>query len=156
MGLFDKLFNSNSNSNAVKTYKPLTDYEAWVAILYAIMSVDGDVSDAEIDSLARLLIYKNKFANLEIAPFYKNAALAKEELGVQKIIDGSALIINEDDRPTVFCLAAELVLADGVITDKEKELLEYIANALLLNETLAGKIIEVTLIKNKDNRIFVG
>lgn len=80
---------------------------------------------------------------------------AKKEFGPQHIIDKSSQLIKEEDRPTVLALATELVLSDGIIADKEKELLEYVALKLNIDELLASKIIEVTLIKNKDNRILV-
>jgi len=55
----------------------------------------------------------------------------------------------------VLALAAELILSDGIITVEEKELLEYLTLKLGIEEALASKIIEVMLIKNKDNRILV-
>ncbi|HTI90744.1 MAG TPA: tellurite resistance TerB family protein [Puia sp.] len=155
MGLFDKIYSSNSEASQKEGYTPLSDYEAWVAILYACISVDGQVSEVEIDAMSRLLIFKNKFANIEIVPFFKNAMLANNKFGPQHIIDKSAPLIKEGDKSTVLALAAELVLSDGILTDKEKELLEYITLKLNIDELLASKIIEVTLIKNKDNRILV-
>ena len=152
MGLFDKLFSSNTNLSQNEGYTPLSDYEAWVAILYTCISIDGDISDVEIDVMVRLLLFKNKFANIQITPFYKNAMHAKEKYGAQHIIEKCAQLIKEDDRPTLLALATELVLADGIITEKEKELLEYVAVKLKLDEQQASKIIEVILIKNKDNR----
>ena len=95
--------------------------------LYTCISIDGEVSDVEIDVMMRLLVFKNKFANIEIVPFYKNAMHAKAEYGPQHIIDKSAKLIKEEDKPTVLALAAELILSDGIITDKEKELLKYVA-----------------------------
>ncbi|HKO82270.1 MAG TPA: tellurite resistance TerB family protein [Chitinophagaceae bacterium] len=155
MGLFDKIFSSNSATQQKAGYTPLSDYEAWVAILYTCISVDGDVSDVEIDVMMRLLIYKNKFADIEIIPFYKNAMYAKNEFGAQHIIDQSAPLIKEEDRPTVLALVTELVLSDGILTEKEKELIEYVTLKLNIDEALASKIIEVTLIKNRDNRVLV-
>jgi len=155
MGLFDKVFSSNTNASQQKGYAPLSDYEAWIAICYACISIDGQVSQVENDVMMRLLIFKNKFANIEVVPLYKNAMAARNQYGAQHIIDVSAQLIKEEDQPTVLALAAELVLSDGILTDKEKELLEYIAVKLNLDEVLATKIIEVILIKNKDNRILV-
>ena len=155
MGLFDKVFSSSPATPTAASYAPSTDYEAWVAIFYTCVSIDGQVSDVEIDVMTRLLVFKNKFANIQIAPFYKNAMIAKNEFGPQHIIDKSAPLVKEEDKATVLALAAELVLSDGIITDKEKELLEYVSLKLNIDETLAAKIIEVTLIKNRDNRILV-
>lgn len=125
----------------------------WVAILYACISIDGDISDVEIDVFLRLLLFKIKFAGIEIVPLYKTVMLAKKAFGHQHIIVTSALLIKEEDRPTVLALAAELALADGIITQKEKELPEYVAAKLDIDELLAAKIFEVILIKNRGNRI---
>jgi uncharacterized tellurite resistance protein B-like protein len=154
MGLFDKVF-SSSASKQTEGYTPLSDYEAWVAVLYAAISVDGEVSDVEIDFFCRLLVFKNKFAEIDILPFYKNAMNAKSRFGAQHLIDSSATVIKEEDRPTVLALAAELALSDGLITEQEKNLLEYIARKLAIDEQIATRIVEVILIKNKDNRILV-
>jgi uncharacterized tellurite resistance protein B-like protein len=155
MGLFDKVFSSAAPSVQNEGYKPLSDYEAWVAILYAAISVDGEVSDVEIDAMTRLLLFKNKFANIDIVPFYKNALLASTQYGTQHLIDKCCQLVKEQDRPTILALVAELVLSDGLISEKEKELLEYIATRLNIPESDATKIMEVILIKNKDNRILV-
>lgn len=155
MGLFDKIYSSNSSATSNSGYTPLSDYEAWVAILYACIAVDGNVSDVENDVMMRLLIFKNKFSNIEIIPFYKNAMHANREFGPKYLIDKSSPLVKEEDRPTVLALAAELILSDGIITVEEKELLEYLTLKLGIEEVLASKIIEVILIKNKDNRILV-
>jgi uncharacterized tellurite resistance protein B-like protein len=156
MGLFDKLFSAPSaqESNDNK-YTPLNDYEAWVGILYACASADGDVSDVEIDVLSRLLVFKQKFSSIEIAPFYKIAFQIKSELGTQKLIEGCASVIKPEDKPTVFAMATELVLADGILGETEKNLLETLSQLFQLEVDLASKIIEVLLIKNKGNRILV-
>lgn len=147
MGIFDKLLSKN------ESYCPRSEHEAWVAILYTCISIDGEVSDVENDAFLRLLLFKNKFAGIEVVPLYKSAMVAKKTFGGRHIIDTSALLIKEEDRQTVLALAAELVLADGIVTQKEKELLEYVATKLGIDEQLAAKIFEVILIKNRDNRM---
>ena len=154
MGLFDKAFTLKTSNTQNEGYKPLSDCEALVAIMYASISADGEVSDAEIDSLTRLLLFKNKFSNIDIIPFYKNALQAKQQFGAQHVIDRSAQLIREEEKPMVLALATELILSDGIITEEEKQMIEYISTRLNIDTALADKIIEVVLIKNKDNRIF--
>jgi uncharacterized tellurite resistance protein B-like protein len=155
IGLFDNLFSTKSTAQQTLTYNPHSEHEAWVAILYTCMSVDGDVSDAEIDALARILVFKNKFQYVDIVPLYRSAAQGKMRVGFFSVIESSVALINEEDKPTLLALATEMVLSDGIITDKEKELIEFLAKQLTIDETLAAKIIEVILIKNKDNRLLI-
>lgn len=155
MGLFDNLFSTKSAAQQTLSYGPGSEHEAWVAILYTCMSVDGDVSEAETDALARMLVFKNKFQDVDIIPLYKSAMQGKMRVGFFAVIESSAAMIKEDDKPTLLALATELVLADGLITDKEKELIEFLAKQLNIEDALAAKIIEVILIKNKDNRLLL-
>lgn len=154
MGLFDTLFSSKSVTSHSANYTPHSEYEAWVAILYACMSADGEISDVEIDAMARLLLFKNKFATIDILPLFQNAMNGKMRVGFFSLVENSTPLIKEEDKPTLLALATELILADGVITEKEKEIIEFLAKQLHLDESLAARIIEVTLIKNRDNRIF--
>jgi uncharacterized tellurite resistance protein B-like protein len=153
MGLFDRLFNSNSFSK--NGYTPRSENEAWVSLLYACMAVDGDISEAETDSFIRLLVFKSRFANVDIAPLYQTAMEVKKQTGPQYMIDQCAPLIHADDRLTILALATELVLADGIIADDEQELLEYVSQKLNIDTPTATKIIEVILIKNKGNRIII-
>ena len=149
MGLFDRIFNSNAGI----IYKPNNDKEAWVAILYACMSVDGEVSNIEIDNMVKSLVFKQKFQNVQIIDYYKPAMVAQNKIGSKAIIDSSISLILNEDKPTLFCLVMELLLADGHLGDKEKEIAEYLTSLLELDISVATSIVEVMLIKNKGNVI---
>ena len=156
MGLFDNLFSSKNLAQQSLAYRPGSEQEAWVAILCACMSVDGDFSDIEINDMARMLVFKNKFQDVDIASHFKLATQAKMRVGFFSLVESSAPMVSEDDRPTLLAVATDLVLSDGVLTDKEKELIEFLAKQLNIEEQTAMKIIEVILLKNKDNRVLVG
>jgi uncharacterized tellurite resistance protein B-like protein len=151
MGLFDK-FVKKSEATAY-TYKPLSDYEAWMGILYACISADGEVGDSEIDSLSRMLVFKKKFDGIELAPLYKNVAEAKLKIGSNGLIDSCCSVVKEEDKPTLFSMSVEIVLADGILEEDEKKVIEYIATAMSIDSNLVEKIIEVMLIRNKGNHI---
>lgn len=151
MGLFDKIFKAAAPS--AFEYRPSNEYEAWVAILYACMAVDGDVADAEIDKMCELLVLKAAFQGKPITEYYRASLNAHKKIGSQGIIDSSAELISEENKPTLLALVMEMLLADGLLEEKEQEIAEYITSKLAIEEVLAQQIIEVILIKNKGNLI---
>ena len=153
MGLFDKLFSSTTSTI---TYSPKSEQEAWIAVMYACIAADGDVSDAEIDKLCQLVVYKSMFSGKEIIEYYKPAMIAHKQIGSKALIDSSVSLIQENNKPTVFALIMELLLADGILGDKEKEILEYLTESLKLASDMAQKIVEVMLIKNNGNIVILG
>jgi hypothetical protein len=153
MGLFDKLFNSTPST---VTYSPKNEQEAWVAIMYACIAADGDVSEAETDKMIQFLVYKSMFKGDNIIQdLYKPAMIAQKQIGSKLVIDSSTSLIGDDSKPTLFALVMELLLADGILGDQEKEIVHYLSESLKLDSTLAHKIVEVMLIKNKGNVVIV-
>ncbi|WP_343635524.1 TerB family tellurite resistance protein [Fluviicola sp.] len=156
MGLFDKLFNSNSSASTV-SYSPKNEQEAWVAIMYSCMATDGDVSEIEIDKLLNFLVFKTMFNGHNVVEdLYKPAMLAQKQIGSKEVIDSSVSLIKDESKPTLFALVMEILLADGVLGSDEQEIAEYLTNALNLNPETAQKIVEVMLIKNQGNFVVVG
>lgn len=154
MGLFDKLFNSNPST---VTYSPKNEQEAWVAIMYACIAADGDVSEAETDKMIQFFVFKTMFTGHDIIEdLYKPALTAQKQIGSKVVIDSSTSLISEDGKPTLFALVMELLLADGILGDQEQEIAEYLSESLQLESTLARNIVEVMLIKNKGNVVIMG
>ena len=61
----------------------------------------------------------------------------------------SAEELSEELRLTAFACAVDISLADGVLEDSEKDIINQLASALAIPENTAVSIIEVMLIKNK-------
>lgn len=153
MGLFDKVFNTAS---AQLNYTPRNEQEAMVGIMYACMAVDGDVSEVEIDKLSNLVVFKSSFSGHPFVEYYKTALLLHKQTGSKLIIDGGVNKVTEVNKPMLFAMIMELLLSDGILADKEREIIDYVSTALKLNSDLAERIVEVILIKNKDNVPIVG
>lgn len=153
MGLFDKVFSSTPTK---VTYSPKNEQEACIGIMYACLATDGDVSDIEIEKLTSMIGFKQNFQGHDIVASYKTAMVTHKQVGSKAIIDSSVSKVSADNKPTLFAMIMELLLADGILADKEKEIAEYLSTSLQLDSNTAQKIIEVMLIKNKDNMVIVG
>jgi len=151
MGLFDQFIKKTKDV----IYKPLTDLEAWIGILYACMSSDGVVSNVEIDSLSRMIVHKQKFSGIDISPLYNSVSEAKLKIGGIGLVEACAEFVNEADKDTLFSMAIEIVLADGILEKDEEKVIELIADRMKIDTELVEKIIQVMLIRNRGNVVIV-
>lgn len=149
MSLFDKFVRKPETTD--NTYKPLSVFEAWIGILYACMSSDGEVSDVEIDALSRMIVHKQKFSGLDIGPPYNAVVEAKLKIGGIGLVEACSECVLESDKPTLFAMAIEIVLADGILNKDEEKVIGLIANRMQIDSELIDKIVEVMLIRNKGN-----
>lgn len=149
------LFDTHTQSDTSFIYAPLSEQEAWIAVMYACMAVDGEISDTEIDKMCELLIIKKLFNNKDLADYYEPVMKAHNLVGSRSIIDNSVSMIHPSDKPTLFALTMEILLADGILGDNEKKIAEYLSVALELSDDLAKKIVDVMLLKNKGNFIII-
>ena len=146
MSLSDKFEEKNNTAeNSV-----ISELYAWVGILYSCISTDNQIKDSETVSLSRLLHSKEKFIGIDIAPLYAKAFDLKIELGQLKYIAACCEVIKED-KETVFALALEIVLSDGLLGEEEKNIIEVLSKQLTIDTGMASKIIEVIFLKNKGN-----
>lgn len=85
-------------------------------------------------------------------------ALAAARRRVSEIAsrDGDAALLAQASaslapplRETAFCLAADIVLADGEVQAEERAFLDRLRRALGVHDALASRIVEVVLIRNR-------
>jgi uncharacterized tellurite resistance protein B-like protein len=137
MGLFDKQYDLNLPVN----YTPQNEQEAWIAIMHACIAVDEDVADEELEELAEALAYKEMFEGHDVREYYKRVLLAHARIGSKHLIDKSVEHIPAESKLPLFDLTIELLLADGVLADREDELIRYITSALDIEENKANSIV---------------
>jgi len=147
MGLFGSLFSGVSKS--VVSFS--SEKEAFFAIIYACVCADGDVSDEEISALVNYCGNNPIMSGLDLVGTYRRMHDIKNKSGLSEIVSAAIPKISFDKRPTVFAVAVDFMLADGVVGPKEQTLLEELQKGLEVDEALATKIIEVLIIKNKSN-----
>ncbi|MCC9136966.1 tellurite resistance TerB family protein [Pontibacter silvestris] len=133
------------------TYSPQNEQEAWIAIMHACIAVDDDVADEELDELAETLAGKALFEGHDVLAYSKAVFYTHTQIGSKRLIDYAVDKISPENRATLFAQTIQLVLADGILEDRERELVGYLYSALDLDADLANKIVDVILILNKDN-----
>jgi uncharacterized tellurite resistance protein B-like protein len=145
MGLFDALFINKRVEFLI--YSPATIQEAYMAIFYSILYADKEWRERETKALRPILMRLRIFDDENISYYLKKVETEYTIFGPQALINGGLELIHQKYRPQLFCLCAELVLADGVVKHEEEKILEYLAKAANISEDLAKKIVEVTMIR---------
>jgi len=144
MKILNKLFGTLTTA---KSYLPENEQEAWIAIMYASMHIDGHIADSEIQKMFDVVQNLPLFKRKHIADYYQPALLANRKVGSYNLIDGCVAFIQEDQKPLLFKLIMQLLLADGKLLKKEKEIAAYLTTALELNFEIAKKIVDDLLSK---------
>ena len=146
MGLFDNVFGGHAPN------KQLSKSEAFAAIMLGSVACDGYVSDEEgqglITILSRMKLYENWSADKFNAMMNRLSGLLKRE-GVDALVDRGSDALPENLRETAFANACDLVLADGIVEDAEKEFLDKLQKRLELTGDTALDIVHVMIIKNR-------
>lgn len=145
MGLFDGMLGGGSK-------KELTKAEAFAGILLAAAGADGHIADEEVSSLCTTTQRMKLFSNIAPNKFGTMmdglVKILKRE-GVEKLVERCAEALPDDLRETAFANACDIVLADGVVEDEEKELIEKLQNELDIPGDRALDIVSVMVIKNR-------
>ena len=135
MGIFDKIF------KAVPEEEKLTQQEAFAGIALAMAGADGSIAESEwagiVNYIRRLRIYDN-FSNPAFDKLFDKLFRILRNQGPGALV-----------RLTAFACAVDIALADGVLEEEEKELINQMAESLEIPEQTAISIIEVMIIKNK-------
>ena len=130
----------------------MSSAEAFAAITLAAIASDGYLNDAEVQALSLGL------SRMKLFQTYSDEARAKlldrfltliRQDGFSKLFERAKSYLPKDLRDTVFAVATDLILADGLVTDEERQFLEQLQRSLELSDEAALEIVRVILIKNK-------
>ena len=146
MGLFDSLFGGMEGS------KKLTPQEAFAGVLFGASACDGHISDEEMQGLVTCLIRMKLYSRMNGKQFNQmmdklHGVLKKK--GVDFLIDGCVEGLPEELSKTAFTNACDIVLADGVVEEDEKEFMDALKEKLGIDPGTAKTIVQVMVVKNK-------
>lgn len=146
MSLFDKILGNHTEQ------KKLTSAEAFAAITLAAVACDGHLSAEEAEavalSLSKMQIFQN-FSQSEMFALLEKLLEILRNNGLNALFNAAKDSLTEEMRESAFTVAADLVLADGNVTQDEHEFLSDLCQALGINRDIAMQVIQVMLIKHR-------
>ena len=145
MGLFDSALGGTEP-------KDLTKHEAYLGILLAANAADGHVSEEEVRGFVGAVLRMKLFNNWN--PDQINRAIDKmlgliKRKGAEPAMEACAKALPSQLHRAVFANAVDLVLADGVVEEEEKQYINKLRAALGLSGDEAQQIAQVIVWKNQ-------
>ena len=147
MGIFDKVLGKKDQGPV-----SLDQREAFAAVCVASVAADGVIEREEVQRIVTNLVEKQLFRSHsldDVLSLLNKVANLIQKRGPQPVLEAAAKALSPELRQTAFVMAADLVLADGVVEQKEKEFLEAFQKTLQIDDELALKAVEVMVVKNR-------
>ena len=147
MGLFDVVLGSES-----QTQTALNPEEAFAVIILMATASDGYLSVEQANSiisvLSRLELFKSYTHEMMNRLFEKILGILQGE-GFNALFNAAKDSLSQDLREAAFAVATDLVLAEGIVDQEDKNFLNDLCQALGVSREIAIQIVEVILIKNR-------
>jgi hypothetical protein len=146
MGLFDQFFGSSSDQHH---FGP---QEGFAGVLLGASACDGHIADEEVNTLittlARMKMYQNMTGQKFRAMMDRLLGILKRN-GADGLLDKAAPSVPPELRETAFACACDIVLADGVVEENEKEFVNTLVQKLEIGGDRASTIVDVMVVKNR-------
>lgn len=130
----------------------LNKSEAFAAIAVGAIASDGTINDDEILRTAVNLASVPAFKSMEfreMAEVLSRAAAIVKRRGVDAVMQAAKAALSREQAEQALFLAADLTLADGIVEKDERMFLEELRVSLGVDESMAMKIVEVVVVKNR-------
>lgn len=147
MSLFNKTALSHQQSQTV-----LNPAEAFATITLIAIAADGYFADSEVQALSTLLNRMQLFRSYPgdvLRKMFDRLMNLLNRYGTDALTKLAVTSLPHDLKPTAFAMAADIVLADGEVTEDEEEFLNSLYSSLEISQETAIKIIDVMIIKNR-------
>ncbi len=147
MGLFDAVLGTESQSQAA-----LNSAEAFAVIILTATAPDGYLSVEQANSitsvLSRMKLFKSYPHEMMNRLFDKILGILEGD-GLNDLFNAAKDSLSQDLREAAFAVATDLVLAEGIVAEEEKNFLNDLYQALGVSSEIAIQIMQVILIKNR-------
>ncbi|MEH2202864.1 MAG: tellurite resistance TerB family protein [Nostoc sp.] len=147
MGLFDAVLGTDSQTQAA-----LNPAEAFAVIILTATASDGYLSVEQANSiisvLSRMKLFKS-YPNEMMKRLFDRILGILQGDGFNALFNAAKDSLSQELRETAFAVATDLVLAEGIIPEEEKNFLNDLYQALGVSSEIAIQIVEVILIKNR-------
>ncbi len=145
MGLFDKVFGGSQPAK-------LSAQESFIGVALTAVAADGVITQEEAQGIFTALYRMKMFKGTndsQMKTMFDRVLNVLKKQGPAALIESAKETLTPELKETAFAVAADLVLADGVVEDTEKKFLDDLQKALEIKDDLALKIAEVLVIKNR-------
>jgi tellurite resistance protein len=142
-------FTSSKTPSSSDTF---SKQEAFLAIALGASAADGNIAESEARGIFAYLLQMRMFDGYnerQLSDVFKKLIEILENEGVGGLVAIAKSSLPNELRETAFACAVDIVLADGVVEDSEKALLEELQQVLDVSDELGGKILEVMQIRNR-------
>ena len=147
MGLFDAVLGTES-----QTQTALNSEEAFAVIVLVATASDGYLSVEQANSitfvLSRMKLFKSYPHEMMNKLFEKILGILEGD-GFNTLFNAAKDSLSQDLREAAFAVASDLVLAEGIVAEEEKNFLNDLYQALGVSSEIAVQIVQVILIKNR-------
>ncbi|RUR80242.1 hypothetical protein PCC6912_31020 [Chlorogloeopsis fritschii PCC 6912] len=130
----------------------LSPEEAFTAITLAATASDGYPSQEEaraiLSTLSRLKLFRSYSNEMMSGMLDKLLVILRRE-GINALFNTAKESLPHELREAAFVITADLVLADGIVTQEEQEFLNDLYQALGVTTDIATQAVQVMLIKNR-------
>jgi len=145
MGIFDKVL-------GVEKGQPFGPHEGFAGVLLGASACDGHIAEDELQSLftmlARMKMYQ-RYGDKQWSQLMNRLVGVLKRRGVDELLDQAVQALPAELNETVFANAVDIVLADGIVEEDEKEFIDKLQTQLGIDSKTAVTIVKVMVIKNK-------
>src|SRR5512136_2367285 len=133
-------------SDSVRSLEPA---EALVAIFVLAAAADGKIVEEEKWALSanRARMFK-AYSGEQFQELLSQVLKLLEQHSSSAVFAAAKKALTPKLRQTAFAIAADLILADALLTEEEKQFMIQLWHALEIPDEIGEKIIEVMSIKN--------
>ncbi len=146
MSLFDDI-----DTGLDAAARPFGPQEGFAGVLLCASACDGHIGDEEGQSLFTILSQKKLYERLTQQQYSTMVDRLLGELkrgGPEKLLDKSFPAVPPELRETVFANAVDIVLADGVVEQEEKDFIDDLQRKFEIDAKRAKTIVQVMVYKN--------
>ena len=147
MGLFDAVLGTESQTQAA-----LNPAEAFAVIILTATASDGYLSIEQANSitcvLSRMKLFQS-YPHEMINRLFDVILGILQGDGFNALFNAAKDSLSQDLRESAFAVAADLILAEGILAEEEKNFLNDLYQSLGVSSEIAIQIMQVILIKNR-------
>jgi len=124
--------------------------EAFFAIIFACIAVDGEITIEEMHDVTSIFQKHHLFGDIDLNAYYKKMKKMYKEAGsCERLMQEATPHLSDKMTLTVFANVMDMVFADGVFDRPEQELVKQLKSMLNISDEQESQVKKVIRIKNQ-------